>query len=160
LICVLTSSNSANEDKESLTSRLRQLRPSAEFRQHWQYNNFAYAVASMFPEHLYGISFEEYVQANIFDPLGMVDTTFNGERAFSSGRRSDAFVRKGMNLDGCMHDIDKAEIGKECQGELVNVGFLPQGAMSAGFGGIISCAKDMVSHCLLLHIRSVASIAH
>lgn len=111
----------------------------------------------MFPEHLYGTTFEQYVQANIFDPLGMGDTTFDGERAFASGRRSDAFLRKGMDLDACMDDIDNDEIGKERQGKLVNVGFLPQGAMSAGFGGIISCAKDMVSRGLMVHMASRSS---
>jgi CubicO group peptidase (beta-lactamase class C family) len=111
----------------------------------------------MFPEHLYGVSFEEYVQANIFDPLGMVDTTFDGERAFASGRRSDAFVRRGMDLDACVDGIDNAEIGEEHRGELVNVGFLPQGAMSAGFGGIISCAKDVVSRGLMVHIVILSS---
>lgn len=133
-----------NDDKEDMISRMRHLRPSAEFRQHWQYNNVAYTVASTFPEHLYGIAFEQYVQENIFTPLGMVDTTYDTEKATASGQRSDSFARKGMCLDGCMEDLDNPRIRKEYQGELVNVGFLPQGAMSAGFGGIITSAKDMV----------------
>lgn len=135
-----------NDDKEDLISRIRHLRPSTEFRRHWQYNNFAYAVASTFSEYLYGIAFEQYVQENILTPLGMMDTMYDGRRAIASGQRSDAFVRKGMCLDECNQDLDGKKIRKEYQGEMVNVGFLPQGAMSAGGAGVITSAKDMVRH--------------
>jgi CubicO group peptidase (beta-lactamase class C family) len=133
-----------NDDKEDLISRIRHLRPSTEFRRHWQYNNFAYAVASTFPEYLYGIAFEQYVEENILTPLGMMDTMYDGRRAIASGQRSDAFVRKGMRLDDCIHELDKRVIREEYQGELVNVGFLPQGSMSAGGSGVITSARDMV----------------
>jgi CubicO group peptidase (beta-lactamase class C family) len=101
-------------------------------------------VASTFPEYLYGIPFERYVQERIFGPLGMEDTTYDGTKAVASGRRSDAFVRKGMCIDECIQDLDGKKIRKEYQGEMVNVGFLPQGAMSAGGAGVITSAKDMV----------------
>lgn len=69
---------------------------------------------------------------------------YDGTRAIASGQRSDAFVRKGMRLDDCIQELDKRVIREEYQGELVNVGFLPQGSMSAGGSGVITSARDMV----------------
>lgn len=135
---------SVNEDKDLLISRMRHLRPSTEFRQHWQYNNLAYMVASTFPEHLYGTPFESYVHDHLLVPLGMNGTTYDGEQARRSGRRSDSFVRTGMDLEACLAELEGTRIGKKCQGELVDVGFVHEGRMNAGPGGVITCAKDMV----------------
>lgn len=119
---------------------MRHLRPSTEFRQSWQYNNLAYLVASTLPEHIYGIPFEKFVQERIFDPLGMTQTTYSPARK----NRSDAFMRKGMDLKACVGDLKGKSLSKECLGEAVNIGFMREGAMNAGPGGIASSAKDMV----------------
>lgn len=119
---------------------MRHMRPSAEFRQSWQYNNLAYMVASTLPEHIYGISFEKFVQERIFDPLGMTQTTYSPTRA----NRSDAFVRKGMDVEACAEDLSGKSLSMECLGESVNIGFMREGPMNAGPGGVVSSARDMV----------------
>lgn len=43
----------------------------------WKYSNLAYAVAGMLVEKLSGQDFADYVQANIFDPLGMSSSSFD-----------------------------------------------------------------------------------
>jgi CubicO group peptidase (beta-lactamase class C family) len=43
----------------------------------WKYSNLAYAVVGMLVEELSGQDFADYVQANIFDPLGMASSSFD-----------------------------------------------------------------------------------
>lgn len=43
----------------------------------WKYSNLAYAVAGMLVEKLSGQDFADYVQANIFSPLGMDSSSFD-----------------------------------------------------------------------------------
>ncbi|KAI5449557.1 hypothetical protein NCC49_004620 [Naganishia albida] len=114
-----------DEDKGSLISPIRHLTPSAEFRQHWQYNNPAYMIASTFPEYLCDIALNAM--------------------AIHSGRRADAYVRKQMNFDACTDNLEEAEIRQAYRGNLVDVGLVPQGAMGAGSDGAISSAKDMAT---------------
>lgn len=137
--------SSIAEDKRTLISRLRHLRPSTEFRQSWQYNNLAYVVASSFPEYLYHIPYTTYVQDNIFSPLGMNDTTYDLDKASRNGRRSDSWMRRGMNVSASVHDLERNEFGKACQGEVVNIGWMKETTRDAGAGGVITSAKDMVS---------------
>lgn len=132
---------------------MRHLRPSAEFRQRWQYNNLAYVVASSFPEYLYGIPYTTYVQKNIFAPLGMNDTTYDVDKAIRSGRRSDSFMRRHQNVSACVDDVDGTKFGKSCQGEMVNIGWMKETMRDAGAGGVISSARDMAS-CLHVFVIS------
>jgi CubicO group peptidase (beta-lactamase class C family) len=119
---------------------MRFLRPSTEFRRTWQYNNLGYIVASTLPEHIYGIPFETFVKERIFDPLGMTETGYSP----SSVNRSDAFVRRGMDLLACVQDLEGTTFSGKCLGESVNIGPTPGGEMIAGAGGVVSSAKDMV----------------
>jgi CubicO group peptidase (beta-lactamase class C family) len=43
----------------------------------WKYSNLAYAVAGLLVEKLSGQRFAEYAQANILDPLGMTNSSFD-----------------------------------------------------------------------------------
>ncbi|KAI5474345.1 beta-lactamase [Pseudohyphozyma bogoriensis] len=65
------------ESHEELVRRLRYLRPSAELREAWQYNNQMYATAGfMTPYFLKGTRYTHHVISAIFEPLNMTDTTF------------------------------------------------------------------------------------
>lgn len=136
-----------DDDKNHLISLMRHLRPFTEFRREWQYNNIAYVVASTFPEHLYGVPYERYVEENIFSPLGLGDTMFDVGRAGASGRRAEAFVRTGMDVDACKRDLKGMGWSEKCRGTRVNLGQVPhQSRMFAGPAGVITSAKDMVCH--------------
>ncbi|KAF7303230.1 Beta-lactamase class penicillin binding protein [Mycena kentingensis (nom. inval.)] len=77
--------------------RLRYLKPSTGFREHWQYNNHMYTVLSYLPPLLTGVPYETYVEDNIFTPLGMNATTFYSTVAEASGELSEGMTREGAN---------------------------------------------------------------
>lgn len=52
-----------------------------------------------------------------------------------------------MNVPACLDDLKRKKIGRKCQGELVNAGFVSEGRMNAGPGGVITSGKDMVRSC-------------
>lgn len=49
-----------------------------------------------------------------------------------------------MDVEACLAHLDRKKIGRRCQGELVNAGFVNEGRMNAGPGGVITSGKDMV----------------
>jgi hypothetical protein len=59
-----------------LIKRLKYLKPNAEFRAKFQYNNLMYIVLGALIERVSGMTWEEFVQGNIFDPLGMESSSF------------------------------------------------------------------------------------
>ncbi|KAK7055396.1 beta-lactamase domain-containing protein [Favolaschia claudopus] len=77
--------------------RMKYLKPSAEFRSKFQYNNLMYTVLSYLPTALVPSkpSFAQYVHDNIFSPLGMNSSTYSFEVANATGRLADAFGREG-----------------------------------------------------------------
>ncbi|KAJ3859249.1 beta-lactamase/transpeptidase-like protein [Lentinula novae-zelandiae] len=58
-------------------SNLRYLRPSAEARETWQYNNLMYETLSYLPELLLDQPFESYVADHLFNPLNMSASTYS-----------------------------------------------------------------------------------
>ncbi|KAJ7575075.1 beta-lactamase/transpeptidase-like protein [Mycena floridula] len=85
------------EDIGSVIRRLKHLRPSASFRDIYQYNNLMYIVLSYLPQTLLSIPFEKYVQTNIFDRLGMSSTTYSYQVAKASGNLAEGWGREGVN---------------------------------------------------------------
>ncbi|KAJ9091787.1 hypothetical protein QFC21_007090 [Naganishia friedmannii] len=153
--------NSANETKNGMIARMAHLRPSTEFRRDWQYNNLMYVVASTLPEHLYGTPFTQYVEENIFSPLGMGDTTYDLGAATQTGHRADAFVRHGQNLSACIEEgkVPGGGYSAECLGETACNGWFVRAEdaeWNAGPGGVITSGKDMATwlKVLLLEGRS------
>jgi hypothetical protein len=71
------------------------LRPSAEFRDVWQYDNNMYGVLSYFPSLLLPSKppIARYVKQYILDPLGMTSTTFSFDKANSTGQLGDGMTR-------------------------------------------------------------------
>ncbi|MBK8021148.1 MAG: serine hydrolase [Chloroflexi bacterium] len=57
--------------REELVSRLRYLKPSATFRERWQYQNLMFMTAGYAVGKLAGTPWEDFTQQRIFDPLGM-----------------------------------------------------------------------------------------
>ncbi|KAJ8515598.1 hypothetical protein ONZ45_g6993 [Pleurotus djamor] len=77
-------------------SKYRHLKPSAKFRETYQYNNNMYALLSYLPTVLLPSqpSLASYVKSNIFDPLGMTSTTYSYSVAQTSGNLADGFARQ------------------------------------------------------------------
>jgi CubicO group peptidase (beta-lactamase class C family) len=63
--------------REELFYRLRYLQPSAELRAEFQYNNLMFMTAGLLIEHLSGLTWEDFVQDRIFDPLEMVHSNLS-----------------------------------------------------------------------------------
>lgn len=74
--------------------RLKHLRTSTTFRETWQYNNCMYTLLSALPPLLTNVPYTEYVEKNIFRPLGLTGTTYNYEIAKDSGNLADGFGRQ------------------------------------------------------------------
>lgn len=66
-------------NRDELYQRLKYLEPTASFRTKWQYQNLMYMTAGILTERLSGQTWEEYVAANIFQPLGMNSANFSIE---------------------------------------------------------------------------------
>ncbi|KAK7042563.1 beta-lactamase class penicillin binding protein [Favolaschia claudopus] len=118
--------------------RLRYLKPSTGFREHWQYNNHMYTVLSYLPPVLTGIPFETYVTDFILRPLGMNSTTYYSKAAAESGHLADGIGRDGVNQTKDIFDMGRA---RAYPFWAPNEG--KPGHVVSGAGGLISSAKDM-----------------
>jgi CubicO group peptidase (beta-lactamase class C family) len=67
----------SNLPKDSIVWKMRYLKPPGEFRQDYGYCNSGFLVAGQILTKVTGQSWEEYVKANILDPLGMSNTYMN-----------------------------------------------------------------------------------
>ncbi|MBS1745436.1 MAG: serine hydrolase [Bacteroidetes bacterium] len=56
---------------DTLMHRIQFLKPSADIRQIWQYNNFMFMLQGMVAEKITGKSWEDNIRQKIFQPLGM-----------------------------------------------------------------------------------------
>jgi CubicO group peptidase (beta-lactamase class C family) len=79
---------------------MKHLRPSAEFRDIWQYNNCMYTLLGYLPELLLPSKkpLARYVKELIFEPLGMTSTTYSYWHAKASGNLADGMTRQGVNF--------------------------------------------------------------
>ncbi|KDQ52483.1 hypothetical protein JAAARDRAFT_61799 [Jaapia argillacea MUCL 33604] len=76
-----------DEPLEVVVSRLKYLKPSAEFREVFQYNNLMFVTAARIVEHVTGTTFQDYVSSHFFDhpALNMSHTTYTPTESFSTG---------------------------------------------------------------------------
>ncbi|KAF7428064.1 hypothetical protein PC9H_007283 [Pleurotus ostreatus] len=117
--------------------KYRHLKPSAELREAFQYNNNMYALLSYLPTVLLpsSPSLARYVKAKIFDPLDMSATTYSYQIAAQSGNLAEGFARQGMKSAfdaGTPQALPYWDPHSTEDGDLI-----------AGAGGIISNAVDM-----------------
>ncbi|TFK69248.1 beta-lactamase/transpeptidase-like protein [Pluteus cervinus] len=79
--------------------RLRNLKPSASFRDIHRYNNMMYSVLSSLSSKLLPSStlFTRYVKEHIFDRLNLSSTTFSYNKAKATGRLVEGLSREGVN---------------------------------------------------------------
>ncbi|KAJ7586977.1 beta-lactamase/transpeptidase-like protein [Mycena floridula] len=129
--------NRSGEGAFSVIQRLKHLKPSAGFRDVYQYNNNMYSLLSYLPQALLSIPFEQYVKTNIFDPLGMGSTTFSYFEAKETGNLADGWDREGVNKSD---DV----LGRGTPWPMeYSMPHSDQGHFIAGAGGILSSANDI-----------------
>ncbi|KAF8626617.1 hypothetical protein AX15_004784 [Amanita polypyramis BW_CC] len=114
---------------------LRSLRPSAEFREKYQYNNLMYETLSYLPHVLLGQSLESYVAQHLFGPLNMSASTYSVAKAEAAGNLAHGF-------QWSMRDLTKGYNG-------TLVATIPyfqrpgEEKIWAGAGGILTSARDL-----------------
>ncbi|KAJ7209185.1 beta-lactamase/transpeptidase-like protein [Mycena pura] len=74
-----------------MISTMRYLRPSAEHREQYQYNNLMYETLSHLPPTLLKQTFESYIGEHIFSPLGMASSTYSVADAEAGGQLAHGF---------------------------------------------------------------------
>ncbi|GLB40046.1 putative beta-lactamase [Lyophyllum shimeji] len=87
-----------SDDTLTVIRKLKTQRPSAEFREVFQYNNLMYMVLSYLPTRLLPskVPFARYVKQHIFDPLGLSSTTYSYDVA-QLGHLANGMTRQGIN---------------------------------------------------------------
>ena len=115
---------------------MRHLRPSAEFRETFQYSNLMYKILSYPPQVLLNQTYESYIAQHTFDPLNMTASTFSVSEAEARGNLADGFQRDMNNLmnnkNGTLTPIVPYfhRPGEEI--------------IWAGAGGVLTSARDLV----------------
>ncbi|KAK7442199.1 hypothetical protein VKT23_016171 [Stygiomarasmius scandens] len=118
-----------------MISTLRYLRPSAEVRQTFQYNNLMYETLSYLPQLLLNQSYESYIAQHLFIPLNMTSSTFSIAEAEASGDFADGFHRSMrdtiVGINGTLTPTIPyfSRPGEE--------------TIWAGAGGVITSARDL-----------------
>ncbi|KAJ7575150.1 beta-lactamase/transpeptidase-like protein [Mycena floridula] len=127
---------SKEDDILSMIKRFKYLKPSAGFRDTYQYGTIMYTVLSYLPQTLLSIPFERYVQANIFDRLGMKSATYSFQVANATGKLADGWGREGVN-----NTEDVFGKGTPRTMEFWNQG-PSEGNILAGGGGVMMDGND------------------
>jgi CubicO group peptidase (beta-lactamase class C family) len=121
---------STDISRADLVRRIRFLKPKTSFRSAYAYDNVLYAVAGQVVEQVTGQTWEDFVEARIFAPLGMksavtndVDRLTAPNRAFPHGRLGEL---RGIGTQQVLNE-KKVALG-------ANVG--PAGAIASGANDI------------------------
>ncbi|KDR69231.1 hypothetical protein GALMADRAFT_256069 [Galerina marginata CBS 339.88] len=120
-----------------MISTMRYLRPSAELRETFQYNNLMYETLSYLPQVLLNQTYESYIAQHMFDPLNMTSSTFSVAEAEAKGTLAD-----GFQWD--MQDHTRGENGTL----LPTVPYFQRPGEEktwAGAGGVLSSARDLAT---------------
>ncbi|KAK0458256.1 beta-lactamase/transpeptidase-like protein [Desarmillaria tabescens] len=125
----------------SILKRLKHLEPSAEFRDIYQYNNNMYMLLSYLPELLlpHKPPFARYVKEHIFEPLGLVSTTYSVDVARASGNLVQGMARDGVNKTENLFGMGTPRAMWHPSWFLAGD---EDGNYKSGAGGIISSARD------------------
>lgn len=91
-------------NRDDIYHMFKYMPPAYTFRGDYQYNNITFIPLAKIIEKVTGKSWEENVRERIFEPLGMTESTLNGEGfapALEAGKAAlpYAFERKGRDMD-------------------------------------------------------------
>ncbi|KAJ7292861.1 beta-lactamase/transpeptidase-like protein [Mycena rebaudengoi] len=104
--------------------RMRHLRAAYELREHYEYTNLMYITGAHVVTRYSGLSYRDFVEQRIMQPLGMSSSTLYPDRAFNSGNLTQAWASSGRRIPF----------------------YLPERSadMIAGAAGVMSTAEDML----------------
>ena len=89
----------SGKTRQELFDGLRHLKPNADFRTLWNYNNLMYEVVGLLCAQVSGAeSWETFIQERVIDPLGLTSTTAG---AVSSGGTSFSDIALPYKLKRC-----------------------------------------------------------
>jgi CubicO group peptidase (beta-lactamase class C family) len=123
--------NNTAISREDLVRRLAYLKPTADLRAIWQYNNLMYLTAGYLVEVLTGKTWEDGVRAQVLNPLGMKRTNFS--------------------VADSQKDADFALPYQEREGKLEKMPF--RGLTNMGPAGSINSSVNELSQWVLVHIN-------
>jgi len=123
--------NNTTISREDLVRRLAYLKPTADLRAVWQYNNLMYLTAGYLVEVLTGKTWEDGVRAQVLNPLGMKRTNF----AVADSQK----------------DSDYALPYREREGKLEKIPF--RSLTNMGPAGSINSSANEMSKWVLVHIN-------
>ncbi|KAJ7581533.1 beta-lactamase/transpeptidase-like protein [Mycena floridula] len=115
-------------------SQLRYLRPSAEVRQTFQYNNLMYEALSLLPSVLLNQSYESYISEHLFSPLNMTASAYSIAEAEERGTMADGFSSHMRYSPTIKAPLKAAVPFFQRPGEE---------PIWAGAGGVLSSTKDL-----------------
>ena len=87
----------ATTSRQALWEGLRYLEPSAALRGRYQYNNLMYVAAGYLAGRLSGGTWEQLLQARLFDPLGMRDSTASIQGLRTARQPALGYVKDGQD---------------------------------------------------------------
>ncbi len=71
--------NATTYNRKEIIERIKYLKPTYEFRTDFGYSNLLFLVAGEIIPKVTGISFDDYLKTNLFEPLGMINTNTSVE---------------------------------------------------------------------------------
>ncbi|MFZ2055479.1 MAG: serine hydrolase [Candidatus Aminicenantales bacterium] len=123
--------NNTAISREDLVRRLAYLKPTADLREVWQYNNLMFLTAGYLVEVLTGKTWEDGVRAQVLNPLGMKRTNFS--------------------VTDSQKDADFAMPYREREGKIEKIPF--RSLSNMGPAGSINSSVNEMSQWVLVHIN-------
>ncbi len=121
---------STDLSRAELVRRIQFLKPKTSFRSAYAYDNVLYAVAGQVVEQVSGQTWEDFVEARIFAPLGMKTAVTNDVDRLSAPNRAAPHGRVGeLRGIGAQERLDEKKVALGA-----NVG--PAGAIATGANDI------------------------
>jgi CubicO group peptidase (beta-lactamase class C family) len=127
----LTWYNNFDTSREELVRRLAYLKPTADLRERFQYNNLMFLTAGYLIEVLTDKKWEDAIRTHVFEPLGMKRTNFS--------------------VEDSQKDEDFALPYREREGKIEQIPF--RNITNIGPAGSINSSVNEMSHWLLVHLN-------
>lgn len=122
--------------RREMVENLRNMEPVWSFRSHWCYQNTCYVAVGMLIEALSGMSWEEFIQKNLLEPLGMHRTTFYVDAIRKDENHAEPYSRVlPTDLKG-YHKISFLKSDREDMAQGIGAPYGPAGS-------IMSTVSDM-----------------